>query len=151
MKLMGKTGKFFFAIIAYAIFMKLLYDLLVEFSPPWLKTGIAVVIGVAIASIVLSVAYMLWGYARKSHYVGPDERGNYPIQIGLFGKPKNLNLIGADHNPMAWSLWQQTNNPGIAVKREPIPVQYQIEQQQQHVYALTTGQSDVIDSVAEDL
>lgn len=146
----AKIFKLIFGIFAFWLVTYILKDVLVEFAPAWLKLTFAIGLVTSVLLILLMIVLMMLGYVRKAWMVRPDERGNLPITMPLlWGKPRNLNLAGADENPMAWALWQQTNN-GLPTNFKPAPPeQFQVEQPV--AYALMAGQSNVIDSVAEDL
>lgn len=143
------VAKFLFVLF----FLWLVAQVFLATAPAWAKLTISITVVLSVVIFCILVLLMMLGYVRKAWMVRPDERGNYPIMLSLFGsKAINLNLTGADLDPAAWSLWQQTNNAGGKVlPAPPMPVQYQLEEQARHFYALTDGQSEVIDSVAVDL
>jgi len=148
---MAKLAKFLFGLFAFWLLVYVAKELLIEFAPAWLKLTFSIGVVSSVLFILLMVGYAMWGYARRVWMVRPDERGNLPIMMSFFGKPQNLNLAGADESPMAWALWQQTNNGMPMTSPKVMPIEAQIEAQRHHQYALMSGQDEVIDSIEEDL
>lgn len=152
MLMAARVFKLIFGIFAFWLISYILKDVLIEFAPAWLKQIFAIGIVTSVLVILFMIVLMMLGYVRKAWMVRPDERGNLPILMPLlWGKPRNLNLAGADESPMAWALWQQTNNGQGVRLSSPLPSPEQFQVEQPAVYALMAGQSNVIDSVAEDL
>jgi hypothetical protein len=93
--------------------------------------------------------------AKRHRPIFPDDNGNLPL-FKERGQWVNGNLVGVDHHPQAWAIWQATNNRSLgSPARElfrPLDEPLRLGPGEPGLPRVSRrGQSQVIDAVAEEL